>query len=247
MRWQRVVGLLEQTPEDTPAIALATVEAADRRLRELANDPSLGHCFHVLVRLAEDAQGPAFAAALETLGLDPHESPAALTVIGRITDNVRAELAQHPESGPFGELASLAMRRALSETVGQEGRSLFGSSAEDIAEAFRRHGRPERFGIVARGFFGDFLARTLRFFVDKELANTTGGHHALRDSEDARAFDQALDLYARQSARILQDFGPEWYPKHHWESAGAISRQQAQGFVAHALQKLRAELRVSAT
>src|SRR5258708_4813722 len=48
-RWAEVIALLtDSSPEDVAAIASATVQAADRRLRELARDPSLTYCFWLL-------------------------------------------------------------------------------------------------------------------------------------------------------------------------------------------------------
>ncbi|HSH81395.1 MAG TPA: hypothetical protein VLA19_22940 [Herpetosiphonaceae bacterium] len=45
LRWQGVVGLLEQSPDDISAVVHATVTAVEARLRELARDPSLVYCF----------------------------------------------------------------------------------------------------------------------------------------------------------------------------------------------------------
>jgi hypothetical protein len=55
-------------------------------------------------------------------------------------------------------------------------------------------------------------------------------------------FSEALDIYARQSARIIEEFASDWFSKHHWEARGEISRDEAQAFVAVALRKLHIEL-----
>lgn len=242
MHWQGVVGLLDDSPDDIPAVARATVSAAESRLRELSQDPSLTYCFWVLTRVMAASREPDFRLGLERLSIQPPTGDSALDFVAELSEHVRSELTSYPESGPFGDLASLALRRALSETVGVHGRSLFGSSLEDVQHAFRSHSTTGRFGDVARQFFGDFFARTLRFFVDKELSNHVGGGSQLRSIEDSQEFSKALDVYARQSARIVEDFASGWYGKHNWESEGAISREEAQGFVAVALRKLRMEL-----
>ena len=230
LRWQAVIGLLESVPDDVPAIARATVVAADTRLRELARDPSLVHCFWLLTRLAAASREPDFAAALGALGLTP-SGETALAFVAHVSDRVRGDLARYPESGPFSELASLALRRALSETIGQHGRSLFGSSLEDVQHAFRSHSTPARFGDLAQ-----------RFFIDRELSNHVGADHALSGIDASRTFTTELDVYTRQSARIMEEFAASWYSKHNWETHGQISREEAQGFVAIALRKLRMEL-----
>lgn len=43
-------------PEDIPAIARATVEAASNRLRALADDPSVTYCFWLLTRVTHAAR-----------------------------------------------------------------------------------------------------------------------------------------------------------------------------------------------
>jgi hypothetical protein len=65
----------------------------------------------------------------------------------------------------------------------------------------------------------------------------------LADVGQSRQFSEALDLYARQSARIMEDFAAGWYSKHNWESKGQVSQEEARGFVTIALRKLRMELK----
>lgn len=241
-RWREVVELLYSSPDDTGAVARATALAAERRLRALASDPSLTYCFWLLTRIAWASRSPSFAEELTDLrvALAPEES--VLTFISKMTDRVRSELSEYPESGPFSELASLALRRTLTETIGQQGPSLFDSSLEDLRQAFRAYSTRDRFGSLARRFFGDFLARTLRYFVDRELPNHVGVSASLSGVAEAVEFKEALDLYARQSARILEEFAAGWYSKHNWQSASRISLDEARGFTAVALRKLRMEL-----
>lgn len=246
LRWKAVVALLEEAADHgdiVDQIAAATVQAAEGRLRELANDPSLTYCFWLLTRLTRAARDDDFLAQSAALGVPIEADDATLSFIARISEAARAQSREHPESGPFAELASLALRRSLSETAGQSQTSLFGSSVDDLQRAFRTRSTPGQFGVLAKQYFGDFLARTLRYFVDKELAHHVGPGRGLATMQESAAFSQALDTHARQSARIMEQFAGAWYSKHNRESAGAISQEEAQGFVAHALRKLRGELR----
>jgi hypothetical protein len=245
-KWRIVVGLLDAPELNVSLVAGATVDAAERRLVALRGDPSLAYCFWLLTRLAGAARGADFLEEAARLGVPTRPGDSALAFVARVTDRTRIELDGHPESGPFGELASLALRRALTETVGTEGRSLFGSSLEDLEHAFRRHSTAAQFGELARRFFGDFFARTLRFYVERELSHHVGGGGPLATIADAGAFAEALDRHARQSAVIVEDFAAAWYSKHTWEREGQIPLEDARGFVAHALRKLRAELLVDA-
>ena len=241
-RWRQVVGLLDDAPSDGSAIAGATARAAELRLRRLAGDPAVSYCFWLLTRITQAARTQDFPAALAEIGLDAREGEPVLSFISRVSDIARQEVVHHRESGHFAELASLALRRALTETVGQQGGSLFGSSVEDLRSALRAYSTDRSFGQVSRRFFGDFMARMLASFVERELANHVGAGHGLRSLEQSRDFSDALDLHTRQSARIVEDFASGWYGKHNWESKGQISREDAQGFVGVAMRKLRMEL-----
>jgi hypothetical protein len=212
------------------------------RLRRLAADPSVAYCFWLLARITQAARSRDFPAALAEVGLDAREGEPVLSFISRVADIARDEVGQHPESGHFAELASLALRRALTETVGQHGRSLFGSSVDDLQAALRAQSTDRSFGQVSRRFFGDFMARMLAAFVERELANHIGPGHGLRSLDQSRDFSDALDLHTRQAARIVEDFAADWYGKRNFLAGGRISHEEAQGFVAHALRKLRSEL-----
>ena len=241
--WNQVVGALAVDDLSARFVASTTAWAADYRLARLRSDPSLTYCVWLLARIASAARRPDFLDALGDLGLDVRPGDSAVGFVTKVSARTREEVERHPESGPFGELAALALRRALTETVGTEGGSLFGSSIEDLEHAVRRHATPTRFGELATRFFGDFTARTLRFYVDKELSFHVGPGHSLATIEASTTFVADLDRFARQSARIVEDYAADWYSKHDWESGGAIGREEVQRFLPLAIRKLRRELK----
>ena len=243
LRWRQVVALLEESPGNAEAVSRAAAIAADHWLLSLKGDPSLNYCFWLLTRVTWAARSDSFAEQLRSLGLDVEEGAPTLAFIASLADLARGELSQHPESGPVSELASLAMRRALSETVGQQGRTLFGTTLSDLQLALRTYSTRERFGELAQRFFGDLLSRTLRSHLDREIPNLVGVSPGLRSIEDSANVVAAIDVHARQSAAILRDFSGGWFSKHNWESRGQISQEETSGFVAYALQKLRSELK----
>ena len=242
-RWDQVVVALAADDPSTRIVASTTAWAADHRLAQLRSDPSLTYCVWLLTRIASAARRPNFLDALGDLGLDVRPGDSAVGFVAKVSARARDEIERHPESGPFGELAALALRRALTETIGTEGGSLFGSSLEDLEHAVRRHTTPARFGELATRFFADFTARTLRFYVDKELSFHVGPGHALATIDDSTTFIADLDRFGRQSARIVEVFAADWYSKYDWERGGAIGREDVQYFVKGAIRKLRRELK----
>jgi len=243
-KWNRVVELLDEAPFEVDNVALATLDAADMRLERLEGDPSLTYCFWLLTRLTWASREPDFLGSATALGIDAADVESSLDFIAELSDRMQLDLARHRASGPFSEIASLALRRTLTETIGLQGASLFGGSILDVQHAFRQHSTDARFGELAQRFFGNFLNRTLRYFLDRELSNNVGAGHAMAGVDDSRAFTEALEVYCHQSARIMETFAADWYSKHAWQSGGEISREEAQGFVAVAVNKLRTELTV---
>jgi hypothetical protein len=242
-RWDQVVGALAVLDPSARIVASTTAWAADHRLGRLRADPSLNYCVWLLARIASAGRRPDFLEALGDLGLDVRPTDSAVGFVAKVGARARQEVERHPESGPFGELATLALRRALSETIGTEGQSLFDASLEDLERAVHRHTTPARFGELATRFFGDFMARTLRFYVDKELSFHVGPGHGLATIDESTTFIADLDRFARQSARIVEFFAADWYAKYDWERGGAIGRDDAQNLVKGAIRKLRHELR----
>ena len=237
-RWRVVVSLLHAPQLDAVAVSGAVTLAAERRLRQLSNDPSIVYCFWLLTRLASAARGPDFLAEVVQLGIPAQPGDSALRFLARVADHTREVVSARPESGPFGDIAASSLRQALTETIGSQGRTLFGSSLEDVETAFRRYSTPAQFGDLARRFFASFIGQTLRYYVDRELPHAIGGAGLPRVS-DATAFNEALDRHARDLARVVERFAVGWYSKKNWERLGAIGPDDAHRFVGHALPKLR--------
>jgi hypothetical protein len=246
-RWNRVVDLL-QVPDVSPGqVAGATVRAASTRLDQLRGDPSLTTCFWLLARLAAASRGPAFYEDAHQLGIRIGSGDSTLTLIARVNDRVREELAEFPESGPFGDLAANALRLTLTDTLGAQNLTIFGSTVDDLAKAFRRHSTASQFGELATRFFGRFTSLTLRYYVDRALPAAISPAGGLRSLTDLTAFQLALDRHARESALIVDLFAAQWWVKHQGPRGAPISREEVERFTAHALRKLRRELERSAT
>lgn len=242
LRWTRVMDLLDASPNDTAAVASAVAKAIDFRLRRLGKDQGLGYSFWLLVRIAQAARTQDFIGNLARLNVAADPGLSTIQFISRVTDTVRAELQKNPSSGDFAEIGSLALRTALTDTVGQQGRSLFGTSLDDLQGAFRAYSTQRQFATVAHRFFSDFFARLIRSYIDRDLSNHVGEGRSFPILKESKEFLDALDRHTRQSSRIVEEFAGSWYSKHGWESKGEISREETQRFVAHALHKLRAEL-----
>lgn len=236
--WRRVMGLLGTTTPDPADVAAATAKAASIRLVGLRSDRNVIYCVWLLVRLASAAQRPNFDESVARLGLDPRRSSSVIGFLTQVSARVRSELDRQPGSGPFGEIAMQALSRTLTEIVGAQGAPLFTSSFDDVERAFRRVSAPSQLGRLVAGFFGEFLARVLRYYVDRALPLQIGQDGGFASIHQSELFVADLATYARVVASTIDDFAADWFSLHHWQADGAISRQEIGGFVAHAFEKL---------
>lgn len=241
--WVQVVALLDDPAGSPEEVAAQIARAVDMRLRQVSNDPGVGYSFWLLARIAWASRSDNFAGELARLGIDASLNTSSLQFISLVSDRARRELLTSHSSGDFAEYAALSLRNALTETIGQEGRSLFGTSLEDLQGAFRAYSTQRQFGALAQRFFSDFFTRTVRSYVERDIANHVGEGERFSSAGDAWGFVEALDLHSRQSARIVEEFAGSWYSKHNWETGGDISQEETQRFVGYALRKLRTELK----
>ena len=108
-RWTQVVDLLDAGSLDTGELAAAVFEAADYRLRQLANDQGLGYSFWLLTRIALAARGNTFVEDLSRLGITTDPGLSSLQFIAQVTDRAREQISVSPSEGDFAELGSLAL------------------------------------------------------------------------------------------------------------------------------------------
>lgn len=124
-RWAVVVDLLHAPQLNAPSVAGAVTHAAERRLQTLSTDPSVTYCFWLLTRLAAAARGPDFVADVAQLGIPTRPDDSALRFLARVGDHTREQLGMYPGSGPFGEIAAIAVvKRSARRWERRDARSL---------------------------------------------------------------------------------------------------------------------------
>lgn len=236
--WRRVLGLLGTHVPDAEAVGYATATAATERIERLRGDPNVVYCVWLLVRIAGAARRPGFDDAIAQLGLDPRRATSVVGFLTQISARVREELDRQPGSGPFGEMALHALSHTLTETVGSQGTPLFTSSLDDVERAFRSISTPVQLGRLVTRFFGEFLARLLRYYVDRALPLQIGPSAGFGSIQESELFVADLGAYARAVGAAAETFAIEWANLHDWQSGGVIGRDETERFVAHAMDKL---------
>jgi hypothetical protein len=239
--WDAVVALLDREPDEIPGVAARVLAASADELQRDSTIRSASRAFLILLQIAQASDQGRVVDALRGMGLEVIPSSSVLSTIAGIGDRLRRETPAGSDDN-YADYASLALRRALLETAGVQGPSLFASTVSELEAGFARTRGGARFGLVTRRFFGDYLARALHGAVDRELSKHVGTDRSFANVAESRAFSEALDGYARETAVIVQRFATEWYAKHAWQQREELGPRDARAFTAVALKKLRSDL-----
>lgn len=243
-KWQQVVALIEGGA-GTAQIANATITAAEKGLKLAAEDKGLVETIWLLTQLPLAARSDNFAQALQSTGLDVSDSPSLMEVIGAFSDAIDKKLANNGGRTDLGEMAQMAASETMAEIIGSRTQSLFGTTPDDVKNAFSKLATNKQFSTFARDFFSRLTNKCLDYFVSRAVAHHVGEGRRFRTLAQQGEFSKALGTHSREASRIVEDFSGGWFSKTNWEKKG-ISRQDAAGFAHVAMKKIVAELKEGA-
>ena len=243
-KWQQVVGLIEGGA-GTTQVANATIRAAERGFKLAAEDKGVVETIWLLTKLPLAARSQDFAAALRNVGLDVSDSPGLMEVVGAFADAVDRRLANNNGRTDLGEMAQMAASETMWRVIGSRTQSLFGTTPEDVRNAFSRLATNRQFSIFARDFFSRLTYKCLDYFVSRAVSYHVGEGRRFRTLAQQGEFTKALETHSREASKIVEEFSGGWFSKTNWERGG-ISRPDAASFAHVAMQKLVAELKEGA-
>jgi len=243
-KWQQVVALIEGGA-GTAQIANATITAAEKGLKLAAEDKGLVETIWLLTQLPLAARSDNFAQALQSTGLEVSDSPSLMEVIGAFSDAIDKKLANNGGRTDLGEMAQMAASETMAEIIGSRTQSLFGTTPDDVKNAFSKLATNKQFSTFARDFFSRLTNKCLDYFVSRAVAHHVGEGRRFRTLAQQGEFTKALGTHSREASRIVEDFSGGWFSKTNWEKKG-ISRQDAAGFAHVAMKKIVAELKEGA-
>jgi len=224
----------------TAVIALAALDASRKGLQNASKDPTLIYSIWLLTQIPLAAKGRSFSEELRQRGIEVSQQPTLMEVVGAFTDAVDAYTRRQGIRSDLGEMAQLAAVESLTKLAGEKTMSLFGATPEDVQRAVGSFSTTKEFGTLGRDFFSRFLGRYLTYFLSRELSNHVGRGQRFANIQEHSAFNQTLDLYCRQAARIVKEFAGGWFSKANYE--GGIDLKKAGDFAFVALKKIRDEL-----
>jgi hypothetical protein len=239
VKWNQVVSLID-SGASAAEIALVALDASRKGLQTASKDPTLIYSVWLLTQIPLAAKGQNFSEELRQRGLKVSQQPTLMEVVGAFTNAVDAYARRQGVRSDLGEMAQLAAVESLTKLAGEKTRGLFGAAPEDVQRAVSSFSTTKEFSTLGRYFFSRFLGRYLTYFLSRELSNHVGPGQRFANIREHSAFNQALDLYCRQAARIVKEFAGGWFSKANYE--GSIDLKKAGDFAFVALKKIRSEL-----
>ncbi len=237
------LGGVQTKPPSVAAVARQTLTAAEGGLQRAKSDPRLAHTFLLLTRVVTASREQNWIALLAGHGINlkPNATVFDLSAaLQRAADDY--SFARGPATD-VGEIAQKAAGETLCGLVAPEAETLFGDTGEDLQIAVKRLSTKAGFSRLGQKFFGRFLTHFLNFYLSRITAHNAGTG-SIRRVSDITAFNRSLAVHCEQSAAIVRGFSGEWFSKTNFLSG--IDSQDATGFVAVALEKLKAELKQQA-
>lgn len=242
-KWRNVVGQIATVGgaggSDVADIAASTTQNVRSRLRRVHLDPGVKAAFEFLVMAAVASRSADPRRELSELGVDIPDEPNAFS----FAKAASLWLARHRGSPEYGRIARGAASDAIAawyrrNQTGQE--RLFGSQ-NDPYEVWRQASNGTGFCELSRLFFAGFTERYLKYFLEREASEVSGGL-AERDlfEERLEGHVDEVSQHAFETARIAQSFAAGWFnnnAREHVPDQEAMER-----FLRRAFGKIRDEL-----
>lgn len=240
--WTEVVSLLDASG-DVADVAAASAHAAERAMLDASGDPVFTEAVRLLVSIPMAARKVDFGDGLRRLGLNIANEPTLFDILAE----AGAQLGRVQSSGTartdLGDLAARSLFTAVSSVIGRDLPGLFGPSAEDVRQSFRKFSYSSGIAVLTRAFFGALVGGSLSYWLDRVLASKIGGDGRFADVAQKAEFDRALQLHVNEATRIVQEFSGGWVGKHMHDK-GQIDPPAARNFGHVCLKKIVEELRV---
>ena len=151
-KWSQVVGLIEGGA-GTAQVANATINAAETGLGFAARDKGVIETIWLLTKLPLAARSENFAEALRQCGLTVSDSPGLMEIVGAISETIDSKIPNCNGRTDLGEMAQMKAVETLTEVIGQRTKGLFGTTPDDVKQAFSKLATNKQFSIFAKDFF----------------------------------------------------------------------------------------------
>ena len=240
-RWKNIITLLDNADASVSQIADKVLDNSRDVIDSESAQSSVGYCVWLIAQITLASRGETFKDDLPKLGIRASDETNASEFIASVAHIASRQLSSLEPQNALSNIAGLALRETLTRSIGVYSATLFSEGLAEVQDSIKKYSTQKQFSSLLHMFFTAFLNRVLRFVVDKELANHVGSGRRFENLDELDEFTKSLESFAGQTSRIVDEFAGGWYSKRVWQQ-GAISEQDAAGFVHVALSKLSADL-----
>ena len=244
--WNAVVNLIADGA-DVPAVAEATLKAAERAFAWIQEDVGFQEAANLMVQIGLVASGRDGAKKLAALGLKLSENTSVAEVAMVVGAELERRISHQRQHSDIGEIAGKAL---ISAVIGQlKGKlsTLLDPTPAEVAGVLKKTSQPEGFGEFARSFFSRMTSESLDYFLSKTLTTKLGEGQRFATNNQIAEFMTAMKTHCEETSIIAQEFSGDWFSKHRYEGGGEITREEIGGFAWYAMQKMRAEMAIRAS
>ena len=238
--WLRVIALLEDEEATAGRVASETIRAARNAILRLQNDPLLGHCGYLLTHFAWDAKSGRLPEFLNSVGISPEEIQNRAELLSALARHLTRQRFEFGKINALSEVAEAAFLETVNRTLSTQTPLLFETGIREIESAFKACSTPTGFSEVTLRFFSNFLRRSLRYFLSKEVPNHVGLARRFDSKDKLANFDEAVNRFSVENARILSQYSHDWYSVHTYQNR--IEEKDAKAYLRLALEKLTNEI-----
>ena len=242
VRWIAVLDALEDMGVPTADVSDSTLWAAHASLRRNPFDLAATECFDLIIHLSSAARYDRLLSAAGERGIQLDEETSARAFVAACSHHLSDRFSEANCSYLSSNIASRAFTEVLTKQLAARTGTLFGSDMETVRGELRALYAGEAFGRFARDFYAVLLRRTLLYFLSKEIPNHVGPDKRFEGVMAAVEFEDELERYSYERARIVQEFAGDWYGRRL--RGAPPSLQEIRSFTGYGLSKLAAELSV---
>lgn len=241
--WRAVTDLISDGA-DAPAVAEATLKAAEKAFAWVQEDTGFRESVRLLTQMAVAAGKPDPLAHLAAAGVAIPNAASLVDVVMGISEALDARMEEARDRSAFGDVARRALASAVTGYLEDRLGGLFEPTRGEMGAALRDLRKAGTFAEVFRSFASNLTNETLDYFLSRELPTHLG--HRFQTANQKAQFEKALRTHCQESSEIVVVYAKEWFGKHLYEEGGDISPDSAEGFGWYGMQKMRAELKARA-
>lgn len=240
--WDEVVDFIANGAA-VATVAEKTLVAAQKALMTTKGDAGFREAVYLLAQLGLAGNANDAAAHLESLGVELKGGYSPADLVTALSSAVDQRMEGRGERSDWGEMARGALVAAVSEVLsGNSGKLFDTASRADLTADLRPLHKEKGFGALGRAFFGAMASKMLNYFLSKTLGTHVGEGRRFATMKEFSEFKKAMTQHCNETAFIVEKFSGQWLQKQLRENDGAVTREAAEGFGAHAIHKMQLEL-----